>query len=196
MTVDPRKAPDTPENITIEFDQGVAVKVTNDTDGTVKSNPLDVFLYLNEVGSRNGIGRLDLVENRYVGIKSRGAYETPGGTILRNAHIDLEGLTLDREVRRIRDQIALKFSDLVWEKSHSFFFVCGPVKFEQKGLLWLLVFSWDGIRVGVYSQRPEEDVWTGEGAVVQGKHFHEGTQIPIQSVRHEAVKHARRRRVR
>ena len=97
----------------------------------MKSGPLDVFLYLNEVGARNGIGRLDLVENRYVGIKvvpkekrmfycllkcrkqSRGAYETPGGTILRNAHIDLEGLTLDREVRRIRDQIALKFSDLV-----------------------------------------------------------------------------------
>ncbi len=62
MTVDPRKAPDTPENITLEFSQGVPVKVTNDGDGTTKTGPLDVFLYLNEVGSRNGVGRLDLVE--------------------------------------------------------------------------------------------------------------------------------------
>lgn len=80
----------------------------------MKTGSLELFTYLNDVGARHGVGRLDLVENRYVGIKSRGVYETPGGTILRNAHIDLEGLTLDREVRRIRDQVSLKFADLAY----------------------------------------------------------------------------------
>ncbi|KAJ2782326.1 argininosuccinate synthetase [Coemansia javaensis] len=104
LTVDPEDAPDTPERITITFSAGKPVRVTNEADGTDLSDPLDLFLYLNTVARRNGVGRIDIVENRFIGIKSRGCYETPGGTILRAAHIDLEGLVLDREVRAYRDE--------------------------------------------------------------------------------------------
>ncbi|KAJ2452102.1 argininosuccinate synthetase [Coemansia sp. RSA 2336] len=104
LTVDPEDAPNTPERITITFKEGKPVRVTNEADGTDLSDPLELFLYLNTVARRNGVGRIDIVENRFIGIKSRGCYETPGGTILRAAHIDLEGLVLDREVRAYRDE--------------------------------------------------------------------------------------------
>ncbi|KAJ1760170.1 argininosuccinate synthetase [Coemansia sp. RSA 2523] len=104
LTVDPEDAPNTPERITITFKEGKPVRVTNETDGTDVTDALDLFLYLNTVARRNGVGRIDIVENRFIGIKSRGCYETPGGTILRAAHIDLEGLVLDREVRAYRDE--------------------------------------------------------------------------------------------
>ncbi|KAI9470326.1 argininosuccinate synthetase [Coemansia sp. RSA 989] len=104
LTVDPEDAPNTPERITITFKQGKPVRVTNEADGTDLRDPLELFLYLNTVARRNGVGRIDIVENRFIGIKSRGCYETPGGTILRAAHIDLEGLVLDREVRAYRDE--------------------------------------------------------------------------------------------
>jgi argininosuccinate synthase len=114
MTVDPMNAPDTPANLEVEFDKGVAVKVTNTDSGVTKSGVMDVFLYLNEMGSAHGVGRLDIVENRFVGIKSRGVYEAPAGTILRAAHVDLEGLTLDREVRKVRDQLSFKYAELCY----------------------------------------------------------------------------------
>ncbi|KAJ1730256.1 argininosuccinate synthetase [Coemansia biformis] len=104
LTVAPEDAPNTPERITITFKAGKPVRVTNEGDGTDVSDPLELFLYLNTVARRNGVGRIDIVENRFIGIKSRGCYETPGGTILRAAHIDLEGLVLDREVRAYRDE--------------------------------------------------------------------------------------------
>ncbi|KAJ2715174.1 argininosuccinate synthetase [Coemansia spiralis] len=104
LTVDPEDAPNTPERITITFKAGKPVRVTNEGDGTDVTDPLELFLYLNTVARRNGVGRIDIVENRFIGIKSRGCYETPGGTILRAAHIDLEGLVLDREVRAYRDE--------------------------------------------------------------------------------------------
>ncbi|KAJ1877333.1 argininosuccinate synthetase, partial [Kickxella alabastrina] len=104
LTVDPEEAPNTPERITITFKAGIPVRVTNEADGTDVADALDLFLYLNTVARRNGVGRIDIVENRFIGIKSRGCYETPGGTILRAAHIDLEGLVLDREVRAYRDE--------------------------------------------------------------------------------------------
>ncbi|KAI8866089.1 argininosuccinate synthetase [Ramicandelaber brevisporus] len=103
LTVDPEDAPNTPERIQIEFKQGIPVKVTNTNDGKVVEGGLEIFLYLNAIARRNGVGRIDIVENRFIGIKSRGCYETPGGTILRAAHMDLEGLTLDREIRAYRD---------------------------------------------------------------------------------------------
>jgi argininosuccinate synthase len=84
--------------LSIEFTDGIPVSVTNKSDGTTVTDALPLFLYLNTVAGRNGVGRIDIVENRFVGIKSRGVYETPGGTILREAHLDLEGLCLDREV--------------------------------------------------------------------------------------------------
>ncbi|WP_319574027.1 argininosuccinate synthase [uncultured Desulfobacter sp.] len=113
-TVSPEKAPDTPTRITIEFKNGIPVKVKNLEDGTEKTDALDLFLYLNQLGAENGIGRLDMVENRFVGIKSRGVYETPGGAILHEAHKDIEGIAMDREVMRLRDMLATKLGELVY----------------------------------------------------------------------------------
>jgi argininosuccinate synthase len=113
-TVAPEKAPDTPTSIDVTFKDGIPVKVTNLTDGTVKTDALGLFEYLNQLGQKNGIGRLDMVENRFVGIKSRGVYETPGGTILHTAHKDIEGIAMDREVMRLRDMLAAKLGELVY----------------------------------------------------------------------------------
>ncbi len=113
-TVSPEKAPDTATKIKIQFKDGIPVKVTNLEDGTVKTDALELFEYLNELGRKNGIGRLDMVENRFVGIKSRGVYETPGGTILHEAHKDIEGIAMDREVMRLRDMLSAKLAELVY----------------------------------------------------------------------------------
>jgi len=102
MSVSPQNAPDKAEKVRIEFKSGIPVKMTTLADGVSKTDPLELFLFANEVAGRNAIGRIDIVENRFVGIKSRGVYETPGGTLLRDAHLDLEGLVMDREVKRIR----------------------------------------------------------------------------------------------
>jgi len=114
MTVSPQKAPDEETIIEIDFKGGDPVRVTNTNDGTVKTRPLELFMYLNELGSKNGIGRVDMVENRFIGIKSRGIYETPGATILWLAHRDLEGLAMDKEVMHLRDMLTPKFSELVY----------------------------------------------------------------------------------
>ena len=103
LTVDPEEAPNTPERITITFDKGIPVKVVNHNDNTEVTEPVALFTYLNTVARRNGIGRIDIVESRFIGVKSRGCYETPGGTILRTAHKDLEGLTVDGALRAQRD---------------------------------------------------------------------------------------------
>jgi argininosuccinate synthase len=109
FTVSPEKAPDVATYLEIEFANGDPVAL----DG-VKMAPLALFTRLNKLGGANGIGRLDLVENRFVGMKSHGVYETPGGTILRTAHRDLETITLDREVMRIRDSLVPKYSELIY----------------------------------------------------------------------------------
>jgi argininosuccinate synthase len=98
----------------MEFKDGTPIKVKNLEDGTVKETPLELFMYLNQLGKENGVGRLDLVENRFVGIKSRGIYETPGGTILHAAHRDIEGIAMDREVMRLRDMLSAKLSELIY----------------------------------------------------------------------------------
>ena len=113
-TVSPEKAPDKPTKIKIEFKDGIPIKVTNLEDNTVKTDALELFEYLNTLGRENGIGRLDMVENRFVGIKSRGVYETPGGTILHEAHKDIEGVAMDREVMRLRDMLSTKLAELVY----------------------------------------------------------------------------------
>jgi len=112
MTVSPKDAPNTPERIKLHFQNGDPVKLECQ-DGEF-TDPLDLFNQLNIVGGRNGVGRKDLVENRYVGIKSRGVYETPGGTILFDCHTDLETIVMDREVMKIRDQLSNKFVELVY----------------------------------------------------------------------------------
>jgi argininosuccinate synthase len=109
FTVSPEKAPDVPTYLEIEFANGDPVAL----DGE-KMEPLALFTRLNKLGGANGIGRLDLVENRFVGMKSHGVYETPGGTVLRTAHRDLETITLDREVMRIRDSLIPRYAELIY----------------------------------------------------------------------------------
>lgn len=114
LTVSPKDAPDEEIIVEITFKDGIPVKVTNKNDGTVKDTPLELFMYLNKLGGENGIGRVDMVENRYIGIKSRGVYETPGAAILREAHLDLEGIAMDKEVMHLRDMLMPKFAELIY----------------------------------------------------------------------------------
>ena len=115
LTVDPEEAPQTPERIVIEFEGGLPVKVVVPGDAKEYTDAVEVFLALNALARKHGIGRIDIVENRFVGVKSRGCYESPGATILRVAHIDLEGLTLDRHVRALRDQFTtVAFSRILY----------------------------------------------------------------------------------
>lgn len=103
LTVDPLKAPDTPEDFTLVFEKGLPKKLITAKGKTI-TDAVELFLEANAIARRHGVGRIDIVENRFIGLKSRGCYETPGLTCLRSAHIDLEGLVLDREVRALRDQ--------------------------------------------------------------------------------------------
>ena len=109
MCVPPEKAPDSPEIVTVDFEAGNPVAV----NGTALS-PARLIKELNDLGGRHGVGRLDMVENRFVGMKSRGVYETPGGTILNVAHRDLEGLALDREVLHLRDSLIPRYAACVY----------------------------------------------------------------------------------
>jgi len=109
LTRSPEQAPDRPTYIELVFEQGNPVAI----DGE-RLSPAAMLARLNALGGENGIGRLDLVENRFVGMKSRGVYETPGGTILRVAHRDLETITLDREVMKIRDSLVPRYSELIY----------------------------------------------------------------------------------
>jgi len=114
MTVSPQKAPDTETSLVIEFKKGIPVKVIDKTNKVSETDPLKLFIYLNKVGGENGIGRVDLVENRFIGMKSRGVYETPAGTILMQAHLDIEGITMDKEVKQIRDSLIPKIASLIY----------------------------------------------------------------------------------
>lgn len=108
-TTSPLDAPNTPEMITIEFKNGDPISINNNP-----LSPAKLLEKLNELGSKHGIGRLDLVENRYVGMKSRGCYETPGGTILLKAHRAIESLCLDREEAHLKDEIMPKYASLIY----------------------------------------------------------------------------------
>jgi argininosuccinate synthase len=129
LTLDADKAPDAPLFVDVWFERGLPTKVgvraaadahrgADEADAIkhvqVATEPLAIMLLLNELGRAHGVGRIDMVENRFVGIKSRGVYETPGGTVLFEAHADLEGIVLDREVRRIRDSLATEYTRLVY----------------------------------------------------------------------------------
>ncbi len=109
LTVAPEKAPDQPTYLELEFERGNPVAI----DGE-RLSPAAMLARLNKLGGANGVGRLDMVENRFVGMKSRGVYETPGGTILRCAHRDLETITLDREVMKTRDSLVPRYSELIY----------------------------------------------------------------------------------
>ena len=105
----PEKCPDEAEEITIDFEAGNPIAVNS-----VKYSPAALLAKLNELGGKHGIGRIDMVENRFVGMKSRGVYETPGGTILAAAHRDLEGLCMDREMMHLRDSLIPKYAEMVY----------------------------------------------------------------------------------
>ncbi len=109
LTRSPQEAPDREEKIEIGFEKGIPVSVNG-----MEMDPVSLVELLNEIGGRNAIGRVDLVENRFVGIKSRGCYETPGGTLLLTAHRELEALCLDRDLMHYKQEIGLKYAELVY----------------------------------------------------------------------------------
>jgi argininosuccinate synthase len=108
-TISPEEAPDKPTYITIAFERGDAIAVNG-----APMSPAQLLTYLNDIGRENGIGRLDLVENRFVGMKSRGMYETPGGTILYFAHRGIESITLDRGAAHLKDELMPKYAELIY----------------------------------------------------------------------------------
>ncbi len=109
MTADPEDAPDAPQRVTVRFEQGTPVAVDGEELG-----PVELVTRLNELGGRHGVGRVDIVENRFLGMKSRGVYETPGCTILLHAHRAVESITLDREVQHLRDELVPRFSEIIY----------------------------------------------------------------------------------
>ena len=125
LSVAPEDAPDVPEYVELEFRDGNCVGVNGDT-----LSPLAVMQALNKMGGRHGVGRVDIVENRFVGMKSRGVYETPGGAILHFAHRQMESLTMDREVMHLRDSLIPRYSTLVY---NGFWFA--PERFALQALV-------------------------------------------------------------
>ncbi len=113
-TVSPQRAPDRETHLMIDFRDGVPVGLTSLADGLNVTDPLELHEQANRIAATNGIGRLDMVENRFIGIKSRGIYESPGATLLWTAHRDLEGIAMDKEVMHLRDMLAPKFAELIY----------------------------------------------------------------------------------
>lgn len=114
LTVSLKDAPEEETLLSFEFKDGTPISVTNETTNETVTDPLEMILYLNKIGHDNAIGRVDMVENRYIGIKSRGVYETPGCSILWQAHHNLEGITMDKEVMHLRDQLMPKYAELIY----------------------------------------------------------------------------------
>src|SRR5216683_5874911 len=110
LTKSPKDAPDKPRDVTIGFENGVPVSIDGNRTGTA----LALLEQLNQIGGEHGVGRIDLVENRFVGMKSRGCYETPGGTLIMAAHRELEALTLDKNMAHYKQKLALDYADLVY----------------------------------------------------------------------------------
>ncbi|KIE59236.1 argininosuccinate synthase [Methylacidiphilum kamchatkense Kam1] len=148
LTKSPEEAPNTPEVVELEFEEGNCVGVNGE-----KKSPVEILKSLNKLGAKHGIGRIDIVENRFVGIKSRGVYECPGGTILYFGHRQLETITLDREVMHLRDSFIPKYAELIyngfWFSPERYFlqaafdqsqrFVTGTVRLKLfKGQLYTL----------------------------------------------------------
>jgi len=154
MTVSPKDAPDEETIIEIHFKDGRPIKVVNEKEGVEITDPLELFIYLNEVGMRNGVGRVDMVENRFIGIKSRGVYETPGATILWIAHRDIEGIAMDKEVMHLRDMLAPKFSELIyngfWFSPEMDFILAAFKKAQEKidGRVVLSIYKGNVVPIG------------------------------------------------
>lgn len=144
LTKSPQEAPDKVTEIEITFEDGNPVEVRNFADGNIVKGSLDLYNYLNELGKENGIGRLDMVENRYIGIKSRGVYETPGATILVEAHRDVEGIAMDKEVMHIRNMLSPKFAELIYNGywfSPEMDFILAAMKKSQEAINGKVILS-------------------------------------------------------
>ncbi|OJK01250.1 argininosuccinate synthase [Aspergillus aculeatinus CBS 121060] len=134
MTADPLTAPNEPVDLTIHFEQGVPTKLV--APGKEYTDPVELFYALNKLGYTHGVGRIDIVENRFIGLKSRGCYDSPAMTILRDAHLDLEGLVLDGQVRALRDQFVTHnwsiqlYNGLYFSAEREF--IENSIKFSQK----------------------------------------------------------------
>jgi argininosuccinate synthase len=145
--VPPQYAPDKEVHLEVHFKDGIPVRVINKESKIDITDPLDLFIYLNKVGGENGIGMLDMVENRFVGIKSRGVYETPAGTILLHAHMDIEGIAMDREVMRLRNMLSPVFAEIVYNGfwfSPEMDFLRAAIDKSQElidGTVWLTLYK-------------------------------------------------------
>lgn len=157
VCVDPTDAPDKVTTIEVEFRDALPIRVKNLDDGKEATDPLELFCYLNELGRQNGVGRIDIVENRYVGIKSRGIYETPGGTILHAALRDLEGIAMDKQVQRLRDMLAPEFAAIIYNGfwfSPEMEFLRGALAKSQQlidGVVKLALYKGTASPIGRYS---------------------------------------------
>ncbi|KAG2042548.1 putative argininosuccinate synthase [Suillus americanus] len=157
LTASLQDAPAEPEQLSIEFKAGLPVKVVV-ANQTPLTDPVDIFLALNAVARKHGVGRIDIVENRFIGVKSRGCYESPAATILRVAHMDIEGLTLDRNVRALRDQfITIELARILYN-GHFFTpereFVTSAIPASQRtvnGTVRLKLYKGNVVVIGRYS---------------------------------------------
>ncbi|XP_012215769.1 argininosuccinate synthase isoform X2 [Linepithema humile] len=158
MTTDPINSALEAEKIEISFKKGYPVNVKSLKDGKIFDTPLTILEYLNQIGGAHGIGRIDIVENRYIGLKSRGIYESPGAKILHIAHQDLEVFTLDREVLRIKSYLTEKMSDYVYNGfwfSPECDFVRESIQYSQKyvnGVVKLQLYRGNVMAIGRSSQ--------------------------------------------
>jgi len=165
-TVSPKDAPDKETKISIEFKAGVPVSITNHTTKKTIKGALPLFTYLNDLAASNGIGRADLVENRFVGMKSRGVYETPAGTVFWKAHCDLEGLTLDREVSHLKDMLMPKIAELIyngfWFSPEMEFLMAAVNKSQEnvEGIVHLTLYKGNVMITGRESEKSlyDEDI--------------------------------------
>ncbi|KAG2053625.1 putative argininosuccinate synthase [Suillus hirtellus] len=157
LTASLKDAPAEPEQLSIEFKAGLPVKVVIANQAPI-TDPVDIFLALNAVARKHGVGRIDIVENRFIGVKSRGCYESPAATILRVAHMDIEGLTLDRNVRALRDQfITIELARILYN-GHFFTpereFVTSAIPASQRtvnGTVRLKLYKGNVVVIGRYS---------------------------------------------
>lgn len=149
---------DKPEVIRIEFRDGIPISAGLRDDEARETDPLRMYLWLNGVAKRHGIGRVDIVENRFVGIKSRGVYETPAATILRCAHLDIEGIAMDREVMRLRDMLSPKFAELVyngfWFAPETDFLLAAITKSQELIDGWVDVLCYKGSTMAIARYSP------------------------------------------
>lgn len=167
-----KNAPDEEEHIVIEFNKGIPVSVADLKKGVaIKDSAVDLLEYLNVLGGRHGIGRVDLVENRFVGLKSRGCYETPGGTILWKAHHDLESLVLDREVFHLKEMWMPKIAEIIYNGfwfSPEMDFLMAAIEQSQEnveGKVYIKLYKGNAVITGRESSR---SLYNREAASMDG----------------------------